>query len=148
MPAGHMPESQPSEGASLISEIGTTCLAMTIEALAHVMERDASTLDAGTSLSALGVDSVALVMWADHVEGDLRRTHGLDARVPDALLRGVVTAADLARGLEPVVADALHLPFAAPLAGFGEQDRLSSQLSSPHSSRHSSRRSPDHRSLS
>jgi acyl carrier protein len=91
-----------------MSQTGATSEAMTTEALAHLLERDASTLTADTSLSALGVDSVALVMWADLVENELRSRHGFDVLVPDSILRNVTTISDLSRSLESVIAHALE----------------------------------------
>jgi acyl carrier protein len=91
-----------------MSQTSDTSAAMTAEALAHLLERDASTLMADTHLSALGVDSVALVMWADLVEGELRSRHGFDVVVPDSVLRGVHTVGDLSRSLEAVIDEALR----------------------------------------
>lgn len=79
------------------------CEALTIEAFTLVLECDASTLRTDTQLSALGVDSVALVLWADVVERALRREHGFDVVVPDSLLRGVNSLGDLAERLVPIV---------------------------------------------
>lgn len=86
-----------------MSQLSVTCDALTMEALAQVLESDASTLRTDTLLSALGVDSVALVLWADFVEEALQRKHGFDVAVPDSILRGVHTVGDLSAGLEPVV---------------------------------------------
>jgi acyl carrier protein len=90
-----------------MSQTSATSQAMTVEALAHLLERDASTLKADTSLSALGVDSVALVVWADLVEGELRSRHGFDVVLPDRILRNVDTIDDLSRSLESVIEQAL-----------------------------------------
>jgi acyl carrier protein len=90
-----------------MSQTSATSEAMTTEALAHLLERDASTLMADTPLSALGVDSVALVMWADLVEDELRSRHGFDVVVPDSILRNVQTISDLSRSLESVIDEAL-----------------------------------------
>jgi acyl carrier protein len=95
--------------------VRATCLALAVEAVATILERDASTLGADSPLSAHGFDSVALVMWADVVEHELRMTHGFDVEVPDSALRGVSTVSDLAERLEPVVRLALR----GPLAGSG-----------------------------
>lgn len=78
-----------------------------MDALARVLECDASTLRTDTSLSALGVDSVALVLWADFVEEALQQQHGFDVVVPDSILRNVHAVGDLSHGLEPIVESAL-----------------------------------------
>lgn len=90
-----------------MSQISVTCDALTMDALARVLECDASTLCTDDHLSALGVDSVALVLWADFVEEALQKQHGFDVVVPDSILRGVHDVGDLSRGLEPVVETAL-----------------------------------------
>ena len=90
-----------------MSQISVTCDALTMEGLARVLESDASTLRTDTPLSALGVDSVALVLWADFVEEALQRQHGFDVVVPDSILRGVRMPSDLSAVLVPVVERAL-----------------------------------------
>ena len=90
-----------------MSQVSLTCDALTMDALARVLECDASTLRTDMSLSALGVDSVALVLWADVMEEALRQQHGFDVVVPDSILRAVRSIGDLSAGLEPVVHTAL-----------------------------------------
>lgn len=64
------------------------------DGLAHVLDRPAADFAADTSLHAVGVDSIALVVLADLIEAN----HP-NLRLPDAALKFATTVGELADGL-------------------------------------------------
>lgn len=71
-------------------------VALVRDALATVLERDATTITPQTTLADLGADSLALVEVAEIVEQQIAERTGHRLRIPDADLEAFRTVGDAA----------------------------------------------------
>jgi hypothetical protein len=74
-------------------------LAVVTAALGRVLDADPAILRPDTPLTALGVDSLARVCLTDAIAAAAERTWGQPTLVPESVVAGAATVADLADGL-------------------------------------------------